>query len=86
MATMPQSMMQGQSPAMPMSMPQGEEPTQSPGQAVTITKLPDGTFTVGQDDAQGQPVASIDEALNMAKQMLGGGEDRGAIAKQVWST
>ncbi len=62
------------------------EAMEGAGQSVTITKMPDGTFTVSQDEQGGQPVASLDEALTMVSQMLGGGEDRGAIAKQVWST
>lgn len=48
-----------------------------------------GMQDMAEDKAEGetgQTVASIDEALALAKQMLGGGEDRGAIAKQVWST
>ena len=72
--------------AKPMASPAAEEQ----GASVTITKNPDGTFMVssGDDESaespemeaqepeepQGQPAKSIDEALDMARQMLQGGE------------
>ena len=64
-----------------MDMPQGQMPqdAEQAGVAVTITAMPDGTFTVAPEgggmggesqEPAGQPAASIDEALDMARQML----------------
>lgn len=71
----------------PAAVPAAPEQT---GSAVTITKLPDGTFTVApetddaamtpetpgmesQEESSAQPAATIDEALDLARQMLDGG-------------
>lgn len=66
-----------------MDMMQGQMPqdAEQAGVAVTITAMPDGTFTVAPEggdmgmggesqEPAGQPAASIDEALELARQML----------------
>ena len=66
-------------PDMPPIPPQGAqappEQAEGEGMSVTIDKRPDGTLTVSQNPGEPQPAASIDEALNTAKQMLGGAPD-----------
>lgn len=64
MATLPMA------PAMP---PEGEE-MQDERLCVEICVMADGTITVGLED-QGEPVESIEMALEKAREMLGGQED-----------
>jgi hypothetical protein len=65
--------MQMQQPAAGMEAPAGE-PGQDQGTSVTITKNPDGTFMV--DD---KPAKDLDEALKMAAQALGAGQDKMSV-------
>lgn len=44
------------------------------GQSITLTKNPDGTVTCDCGDGKPMPYGSVDEALDAAKSMLGGGE------------
>lgn len=55
-----------------MDMPM--QPADQAGASVTIDKLPDGTFTVSPNPGKPQPAGSIDEALEMARGLLDGGE------------
>lgn len=57
----------------------GEMAEQPGGKSVCITAMPDGTYSVHEmptmppeDGAEGQAAASMDEALQMAGQMLNG--------------
>lgn len=60
---------------MEMQAPPAQGAEQAPqGTSVTITKNPDGTFMV--DD---KPAKSLDEALQMAAQTLGAGQDKMSV-------
>jgi hypothetical protein len=67
---------------MDMPMPQGPE-AEAGGASVTIDKTAEG-FTVSANPGEPKPVASLDEALSMAGQILSGegGEDP-ALAEQA---
>lgn len=86
----------------PQAVPEQPQQEQAaPSFQVCIAPQPDGSFTVSKEpmgqemdegaegqEPQGQPAKSVDEALQMAKQMLTGGDQaqaqRADIAAQVY--
>lgn len=58
---------------LPTAMPPEGEEMQDERLCVEICVMADGTITVGMED-QGEPVESIEMALEKAKELLGQGE------------
>lgn len=66
-----------------MDMPMPQEPeAEAGGMSVTIDKTAEG-FTVSSNPGGPKPAKSLDEALQMAAQILEGGGEDPALAEQA---